>query len=179
MRLSTSAALLGAASTAFCVQEQEVLGGSPWKLQKPNLIDELDFESWTKPLEDVFGKFTSEAKAAWEDLSLLAPEVVQAFKKNALRPKLKTHQRRPDSHWDHIIRGAEVQDLWVQDETGQSHRKVGGRLENFDVRVKKVDPSKLGIDSVKQYTGYLDDNEQDKHLFYCKPCSRPTGDSHR
>jgi hypothetical protein len=34
--------------------------------------------------------------------------------------------------------------------------------------VKAVDPSKLGVDpGVKQYSGYLDDNENDKHLFYC------------
>jgi len=31
---------------------------------------------------------------------------------------------------------------------------------------KKVDPSKLGVDTVKQYSGYLDDEKNDKHLFY-------------
>merc|ERR1711981_497706 len=35
---------------------------------------------------------------------------------------------------------------------------------NFWTRA--VDPSKLGVDTVKQYSGYLDDEEEDKHLFY-------------
>ena len=31
-----------------------------------------------------------------------------------------------------------------------------------------MDPSSLGVDpDVKQMSGYLDDNENDKHLFYC------------
>ena len=25
-----------------------------------------------------------------------------------------------------------------------------------------------GVDKVKQYSGYLDDDEEDKHLFYCE-----------
>ncbi|PHH91392.1 hypothetical protein CDD83_647 [Cordyceps sp. RAO-2017] len=33
-------------------------------------------------------------------------------------------------------------------------------------RVRQFDPSKLGVDTVKQMSGYLDDDEQDKHLFY-------------
>jgi cathepsin A (carboxypeptidase C) len=36
------------------------------------------------------------------------------------------------------------------------------------MRVKKVDPAALGVDKVKQYSGYLDDEEEDKHLFYCE-----------
>jgi cathepsin A (carboxypeptidase C) len=41
-------------------------------------------------------------------------------------------------------------------------------LEQYNLRGKKVDPSKLGVDTVKQYSGYLDDEANDKHLFYCK-----------
>jgi cathepsin A (carboxypeptidase C) len=57
--------------------------------------------------------------------------------------------------------------MWVQ-EDGEKHRKVGGRLENYNLRAKAVDPSKLAVDSVKQYSGYLDDEANDKHLFYCE-----------
>lgn len=34
--------------------------------------------------------------------------------------------------------------------------------------VDKFDPSKLGIDAVKQYSGYINDQDTDKHHFYCK-----------
>lgn len=42
-------------------------------------------------------------------------------------------------------------------------------FESYDLRVKKnidSDPSILGIDTVKQWTGYFDINEADKHLFF-------------
>ncbi|KZZ88266.1 carboxypeptidase Y [Ascosphaera apis ARSEF 7405] len=79
----------------------------------------------------------------------------------------KKHTRRPDSHWDHVLKGADLQGLWVQGDNGQKHRELDGKLDTYDLRVKKVDPSVLGIDpGVKQYSGYLDDNENDKHLFY-------------
>ncbi|CAR25290.1 carboxypeptidase C [Lachancea thermotolerans CBS 6340] len=37
--------------------------------------------------------------------------------------------------------------------------------DTYSMRVKRVDPSKLGVDSVKQYSGYLD-YEDSKHFFY-------------
>ncbi|KAM3432850.1 hypothetical protein NHJ13734_006701 [Beauveria thailandica] len=37
---------------------------------------------------------------------------------------------------------------------------------DYKLRGKTVDPSALGIDTVKQYAGYLDDDEKNKHLFY-------------
>lgn len=172
MRLSTSALVLGAASSAVGYQDQKVLGGT-----SPNrpLVDfndlsfDLDFDSWTKPLKEAFGEITSEAKAAWEEIAMLAPEAVEAFKKQTIGAKPKKHSRIPDKKWDHVVHGADVQALWVEGENGERRRKVGGKLDNFSLRAKKVDPTKLGVDKVKQYSGYLDDNDKDKHLFYCKP----------
>ena len=81
----------------------------------------------------------------------------------------KKHSRRPDTQWDFIIKGADVQSVWVENEHGESERKIDGKLDAFDLRTKKVDPASLGVDpQVQQYSGYLDDNENDKHLFYCK-----------
>lgn len=80
----------------------------------------------------------------------------------------KSHKRRPDSHWDHIIRGADVQSVWVENKNGEQERDIDGKLNAYDLRAKGVDPGLLGVDpKAKQYSGYLDDNENDKHLFYC------------
>ena len=80
----------------------------------------------------------------------------------------KKHTRRPDSEWDHIIKGADVQSVWVENANGEKERDVDGRLEAYNLRAKKIDPSNLGVDpGVTQYSGYLDDEENDKHLFYC------------
>lgn len=163
MRLSTSALVLGAASSAVGLQDQKVLGPESGK----PIIDLEDIADWTRPLEKFFGEFTSEAKAVWDEVSSLAPDAVEAFKQQAVGTKPKKNTRRPDSHWDHIVKGADVQSVWVE-KNGEPHREVGGKLDNYNLRAKKVDPSKLGVDTVKQYSGYLDDEEEDKHLFYCK-----------
>lgn len=164
MRLSTSALVLGAASSAVGFQDQKILGGSNGK-------PAVDVESWTKGLEDIFGEASAEAKAAWDEVSMLVPGAFEAMKQQLLPTQPKKSYRKPDSHWDHVVKGASVQDVWVEKD-GERHREVGGRLENYNLRAKKVDPSKLGVDKVKQYSGYLDDEEQDKHLFYCKPFFR-------
>ena len=80
----------------------------------------------------------------------------------------KKHNRRPDSHWDHIVRGADIQSVWVENEQGEQEREIDGRLSAYDLRAKGVNPELLGVDpKAKQYSGYLDDNDNDKHLFYC------------
>ena len=71
--------------------------------------------------------------------------------------------RRPDSFWDHIVKGADV-----QNSHDGIHRRLDGELAQYNLRVRQNDPAKLGVDKVKQYSGYLDDNDKDKHLFYCK-----------
>ena len=172
MKLSNSALVLGVASTALASQEaQKVLGGDSIKNTFENTFEEAKATgaSWFEGLESMLGEFTSEAKATWDELSLLMPEAVEQFKKQVsdLGDKRPVN-RRPDSEWDHVMKGADVQALWVTKEDGEKHRQVGGKLENYNLRVKKNDPSSLGIDTVKQYSGYLDDDEKDKHLFYCK-----------
>ena len=98
------------------------------------------------------------------------PEAMsEAIDKASFISSPKKHTRRPDSYWDHIMKGAEVQDIWVENQHGEKEREVDGKLEAYNLRSKKIDPSSLGVDpGVKQYSGYLDDEENDKHLFYCE-----------
>lgn len=172
MRITTSTVLLGAASAAsaatFGQQAQQVLSsnfGNAREAMKP-LVDSFP-EKPSGPLEsleDAFQGMTSEAKALWDEIKLLVPE--GAFDKSTWFSSPKPHKKRTD--WDHVVKGADVQKLWVQGTDGEHHRQVDGRIEDFNLRVKSVDPSKLGVDKVKQYSGYLDDEANDKHLFYCE-----------
>lgn len=164
MRITASTVLLaGAASAASFQQEsQHVLSGGYDEAVNPV----GDSFAPMKSFQDALKGMTSEAKALWEEIKLLVPE--SAFDHSSWLSLPKPHKRRPDNSWDHIVKGADVQDIWVQGEDGGKHRKVGGRLEDYNLRAKSVDPSKLGIDTVKQYSGYLDDEANDKHLFYCK-----------
>ncbi|EFY91080.1 carboxypeptidase Y precursor [Metarhizium acridum CQMa 102] len=69
----------------------------------------------------------------------------------------------PDSFWDHIVKGAEVQDASAKP---GAHKRLDGELANYQLRIRQADPAELGVDKVKQLSGYLDDDQQDKHLFY-------------
>lgn len=124
--------------------------------QAPNPLNKLR-ESWTQ--------LTGEARAVWDEVSELYPE---AMAKAGSVPPPKRHSRRPDSFWDHIVKGEDVQSLSVENRQGERERDIDGHLENYNLRIRKVDPSALGVDpGVRQYSGYLDDEETDKHLFYC------------
>jgi cathepsin A (carboxypeptidase C) len=116
-------------------------------------------------LADGMKSMSAEAKAAWEEVSLLFPDQMS---KASFFSSPKPSKRRPDSHWDYIVHGEELQNLHTTDKNGNRERVIDGHLDTYKLRAKKVDPSKLGVDSVKQYSGYLDDEENDKHLFYCE-----------
>lgn len=126
-------------------------------------------ESHTRPvpfeyLKHKFGSVSKGLHNALDELAQLWPEDLLS---NSLPPP-KKHSRRPDSEWDHIIRGSDVQSVWVENVNGEKERDVEGKLEAYDLRTKLVDPSVLGVDpNVTQFSGYLDNNENDKHLFYC------------
>ncbi len=174
MRIAASTVLLGAASAAsFQQQAQHVLGGDFGRggshhAMKPIADSFADAAAHSfETLEEALGGMTAEAKALWDEIKLLVPE--SALKPSEWLTKPKPHRRRHD--WDHVVKGADIQKVWVQDAHGEDHREVDGRLEDFNLRVKSVDPSKLGVDSVKQYSGYLDDEANDKHLFYCESSS--------
>jgi cathepsin A (carboxypeptidase C) len=116
-------------------------------------------------LKDILSSLTDEARAVWDEVALMYPEDMAAL---SFFSTPKKHTRRPDDEWDYHVRGEEVQSIWVSNENGDKEREVDGKIDTYDLRVKKVDPSAIGVDpDVKQYSGYLDDNENDKHLFYC------------
>ncbi|KAF1914780.1 Alpha/Beta hydrolase protein [Ampelomyces quisqualis] len=158
MKVAASALLVGAASAAMPPQQHI--------LKFPDTFSELKNEAWTKPLhnlEESLKTLTGDARATWDDVAMMYPD---SFDKAAFFSTPKPHSRKPDSEWDHVVKGADVQSVWVENAQGEKEREIDGQLEQFDLRVKKVDPSVLGVDKVKQYSGYLDDNEEDKHLFY-------------
>ena len=165
MRILSTTLLVGAASAA-APGLQQVLGAHKEYAEN---VAQQGANVVSKPLEHLqeqFKTLSGEARKLWEEVSNFFPESMGGAPILSLPKK---HTRRPASHWDHHVSGADVQDLWVSGTDGTKEREIDGRLEAYDLRVKKVDPSALGIDpGVKQYSGYLDDNEEDKHLFYCK-----------
>ncbi|XWW94694.1 hypothetical protein V2A60_002640 [Cordyceps javanica] len=69
--------------------------------------------------------------------------------------------RVPDAEWDHILHGSDILSRRSVD-----NAKTDGYLADYTLRSRIVDPSSLKVDSVKQLSGYIDDNANDKHLFF-------------
>jgi len=178
MKLSTSATLvLGAAASTVLAAQQQVLQSPHRHGDQPELVQ--DDTAGHASLEDMFGAVGVTAEAAWDRVTGMMPsgfdaeslvdlkdDVLTAIKAAKGLPPKKA-SRKPDSHWDFHVSGSDVEREWVGVETEDAHRAVGGNLAQYKLRAKKVDPSKVGVDpGVKQYSGYLDDEENDKHLFY-------------
>lgn len=83
---------------------------------------------------------TSEIKNVWNDMALRFPNVLDSLQ---FYSAPKAHTRR--SKWDFFTKDTS--------------------LPNYALRSKST-PSSLGIDDVKQYSGYLDIEDEDKHFFY-------------
>lgn len=157
MKFFVSSFLVGACAASI---RQQV----PLQDQAPQQLQ----DAWTKPLKDLKNSLkylNKETRAVWDEVAMMFPG---AMDEASFISTPKKHDRRPDSHWDHIIRGADVQSVWIENENGEQEREIDGKLSAYDLRAKGVDPGLLGVDpKVKQYSGYLDDNDNDKHLFYC------------
>lgn len=183
MRLSTSTLVLGAASSAVRAQDQKALNGGGDAQSQASIeldSDTNSYDSWWAPIENIWGEATSEIKATWDEISLLIPGAFEGFEKQVLGNDPKTSNKRPESDYDYHVKGSDLESIMVET-NGESHRKVEGDLSSYGLRVKAVDPSALGVDDVKQYSGYLDEYEEDKHLFYCKSisfCPRDTVADH-
>jgi len=142
---------------AVAPQTQQVLG-------RPKDGVAASFSESFQNLQEHLKTLSDDVQALWDEVSTRFPEAVDNLSFYSMPKK---HSRRPDSRWDHIVRGSDLQNIWITNADGEKEREVDGKLESYDLRVKKVDPSSLGVDpNVKQYSGYLDDNANDKHLFY-------------
>ncbi|KAL2421463.1 Carboxypeptidase Y-like protein A [Exophiala dermatitidis] len=159
MKAFAAALLAGVASAAVAPQQQPLQFPKSFPVEAKNILDKQLHQ-----MKDALKGLTAEAAAVWDEVASLYPEDMS---RASFFSTPKKHNRRPDHEWDHIVRGADIQKVWVENADGEKERHIEGKLDTYDLRVKAVDPSSLGVDpGVKQYSGYLDDNENDKHLFY-------------
>jgi cathepsin A (carboxypeptidase C) len=167
MKVLAPTLLLGAASAAIASQQQVL--GNPFSGQKSikEAVKPVS-DAWSKSLNSLtesMKEMTAEAKTIWDEVAMHFPDDMD---KATFFSSPKPNTRKPDSTWDYVVKGADVQGVWVENSNGEKEREIDGKLESYNLRAKKVDPSKLSVDTVKQYSGYLDDEENDKHLFYCE-----------
>lgn len=125
-------------------------------------------------LKALYGDIPPEAIPIWNEMAELYPgdtlEAVQKLVSKGFKPKQAS--KRPDSDYDYIITGDELESMFVtQKGTGERRKKFSsGNFKNKKLRVKK--PDSLGVDeNVKQLSGYLDVDD-DKHFFFCEAPTR-------
>lgn len=155
---SVAALSLAGGVTAFFPNiEQKPLTASSQSTLSPSIAQ------ISEHLDSLGGDFTTEAITAWNKIAELYPEdtisAVQAMLGMG-KPKAGV-TRKPDSDWDFIVQGDEVVSALGSNIEG--HEKLKGTK----LRIKK--PGNLGVDAgVKQYSGYLDVDDNQKHFFFCK-----------
>jgi cathepsin A (carboxypeptidase C) len=147
MKLSAATLLLQLAAAS--AQKQQVLS-NPFKGQ--DAIHEAAkpiADAWSKSLGHLVNSMkdmTAEAKSIFEEVAMLFPEAMD--KASFISPP-KPHTRKPDSAWEYVVKGADVQSVWVENADGQKEREIDGKLDTYNLRAKKVSPD-LGVDKVKQ-----------------------------
>jgi cathepsin A (carboxypeptidase C) len=125
--------------TAF-VAASLLAGANAFSIQQ-TLANENLLAKAADALNIPMDSLTQDVKTLWSDMTLKFPDAVSNLQFWS-HPKKFTKKAK----WD----------FRVQNEA----------LPNHTLRVKKNDPKVLGIDTVKQYSGYLDVTDEDKHFFY-------------
>src|ERR1700738_2038368 len=100
MKLLASTVLL---STVTALAPQQHVFQNPIKGAKPGA------DAWSKPLEtltEALKGMTSEAKAIWDEVAMHFPEAIDSA---SFFSSPKPHIRKPDSVWDYVVKGADVQ----------------------------------------------------------------------
>lgn len=139
--LSSSVASLAAANNLINVQNSDqlpLLG----KLSSPTFSKASTLlESAASALGVDLMSLSADIKSTWSEIALNFPSTV-----SNLQFISKPTKHTPKSNWD----------IHVADTNHPNHK----------LRVKKTNPAKLGVDHTKQYSGYLDVEDEDKHFFY-------------
>ncbi|KAG7827867.1 hypothetical protein KL920_004117 [Ogataea angusta] len=85
-----------------------------------------------------------ELKEIWSEMEAKFPDTLRNMKLKS-EPAVKI-TRKPADFWDFNV--------------------LNEKFSNYKLRVKKTDPGALGLDHTRQYSGYLDVEDEDKHFFY-------------
>ncbi|KAF6012652.1 carboxypeptidase C [Brettanomyces bruxellensis] len=128
--------------------------GQQLKLDLDNLKQKLqDGAQKSMTLLDKVSKITGESienldinlKKTWAEMELKYPEAIAGLEFRN-KPKFEI-KKKAKEFWDFYVSNPD-------------------KISNYQLRVKKTDPLSLGVDTTKQYSGYLDDLKDDKHWFY-------------
>src|SRR2546429_6478069 len=121
MKLVASALMVGAASAAVAPQQQIL--AAPDEFLKDRVSQPIadTFSNPLHTLSESLKGLTSDAKALWEDIVMMFPEDMD--KASFVSPP-KPHTRKHDNEWDFVVKGADIQSVWVENAKGEKEREV-------------------------------------------------------
>lgn len=126
-------------STPLFVSAAILAGVDAFSVQQ-TLFNENLLQKAANALNIPIGSLTQDVKTLWSEMTMDFPNAVTNLQFWSTPKKATTK-----SNWDFHV--------------------TNEKLPNHALRVKST-PKTLGIDSVKQYSGYLDVHDEDKHFFY-------------
>lgn len=165
MKLTLASALPFALGATALISGVDITDSTEGQDQIPTFLS-----SAYSQLKALYGDIPPEAIPLWNEIAELYPgdtlEAIQRLTSKGFKPKPVS--KRPDSDYDYIITGDELESMFVTNiRTGERRKKFrSGNFKNKKLRVKN--PNHLGVDKdIKQLSGYLDVDD-DKHFFFCE-----------
>lgn len=141
--------------------------GSAEALAVPNPMEGLqqsfdfNFDRMSQKFEDVAHQLDFGKNGVLETISKYLNEPLEAIPTSTKKLWLEMMLEFPDVISKMNFKSLPKKASWKKFDNIVSSSKV----PNHKLRVKSV-PESLGVDSVKQYSGYLDIEDEDKHFFY-------------
>jgi cathepsin A (carboxypeptidase C) len=151
---------LAALSTVAAVASADA--GDQFKFEIPHKTSLVH-----KTVTELLGKLAQEFGQALDDIPVQAidawAEVITSFPKSVGELTLETSQQLAKKL---TSKAKDTTAKFTTPSSGQDWLYVveNAKLPEHSLRVKT--PEKLGVDTVKQYSGYLDVKDEDKHFFY-------------
>ncbi|KAK6198734.1 carboxypeptidase Y precursor [Scheffersomyces amazonensis] len=120
------------------------------EVEPTNIFDQL-----AQSLGGAKEALTPEVRAAWKDMEA-------RLGSKALKKKVEEYNSKASQITNRLKDVSKIFESSSQQFESLSNEKFNG----YSLRTKKTNPEVLGLDTVNQYTGYLDVDSLDKHFFY-------------
>ncbi|KAK6460914.1 Alpha/Beta hydrolase protein [Scheffersomyces coipomensis] len=125
---------------------------------EPSVHSPSVFEQLTKNIDELTkGAITPEVEQAWKQMQ-------QKLGSKALLKKVDEYNSKANQLINKVKDSSKT---FTKAKTDSSFESLSvDKYSDYSLRIKKTNPEILGLDTVKQYTGYLDIDSLDKHFFY-------------
>ncbi|CCE81424.1 Piso0_002080 [Millerozyma farinosa CBS 7064] len=172
-----SALILGALSVESAIIAESLSSDVSLQMDtcfssKEGPIKKISVSYKSEPLRKLDQKQRELIDSAWNDIN-------KSYRYNTIKEKLSKYSKHETLRGDSnsveskfkeqaaFLPGSKLNpSKGKEDKEGEFEVLSNDKFEDYSLRIKKSTPEVLGLDSVNQYTGYLDVNSLGKHFFF-------------